>query len=51
MNHYAKPGVVKHLAIRLVAQLSANGVISTPTRRAFRDAVVRVAHTAYLEAA
>lgn len=51
MKHYTVPGVVKSLAISLVAQMSHNGVIQVPNRRAFRDAVVRVAHTAYLEAA
>lgn len=49
MKHYTNTKVVKTLAIRLVVQLAQNGAISVPNRRAFRDAVVRVAHTAFLE--
>lgn len=51
MKHYTSTGVVKTLAIRLVAQMVDAGKIKASNRRQFRDAVVAVAHQAYLEVA
>lgn len=48
MKHYTTTWVVKTLATRLVAAQVAAGALKISNRRAFRNAVVAAAHSAYL---
>lgn len=49
MKHYTTPGIVKCLAIRLVAAQVACGMVSINNRKQFRAAVVAAAHSAFMD--
>ena len=49
MNHYEKPGIAKAFAARVVALRIKLGLLKIKTAREYRDAIVKAAHSAFLD--